>query len=1586
MNVTRGGDWEEERHHRVYRTHVGSSLVGWAVGRRFGHQHNTRQPTKTFTTLDVRLDGMLWKQGSWRKNWKQRFFILRRDALRLSYYDSAKSLNLLGEVVLVDATHGQGAPRLAVLSPVGEDDGPGTAGFAVRCAATGRELRLRSATSYDRDKWLRAIRLAMQRGLREISKVDDKPKARTLAEQQGDYAEAPPWDAPAPLQFSSDAAAKLRSTSKRIGSDALGLHVTVHLTHAAYNAQDGMFVVLFVQASPMDPQNRLDAPSPVKGHYAEPAGRRSSPSEVQLSAKAKSAVRVNKGMVNHSSRHDDRQTEHAEEASCFSSEHVIDAYLDVRPCEEEADDVTLEEETDDEEDEPKSSHGACSPLREQSDDLHFPDDYDRMCRSTDSALQKSPTTLVHGRLNVRAKDVVAGEPASPRGDSILTRTSTLESSAARGVVVSSNNKRWRELARTEVVRAGDSGAFTCQADRGIDIVRQFTVLLPSPGRWKGNCALIAVYRRLNDGDALRRHSRIMWVELDAPAIARLADQPCSRIVELNLVDKHEGIQSEDNAGRATAASAKAGTIPAANEAEHSSTMSSPPNHVPSKRSNFHLSRKQRGNTKRLSPVRPAPSTNEISSSNSPEELVEQLPTEGRLLIVGVEAAGVMPCGDHFYARQHYQFRSLVNSVPDTGRKNETCYSYVLVSEALGAPQCAVALPAALLELVVAERRKLALDIIERVHEAAIEKRALAEKLKVKAKEAALAVSEKTRARAEAQALVTAVCQQAQEGGIRDDSAPLMSHPSQTVKQPHDDMTTLTKRLKLVRLDEEAAIDRNRELSLISAKIDALASEFEAVGRQLAHYSDELDSVYARGRDILLSRLREAVYTTSPDSDDTRLKNIHVSESVGMTVDKFLKRSTQKKDRDLQFAPTNLNLHIVRARGQLNATLDSRQSQSSGTTESFIDNESSLNAGSTLMTRSSRVTSPAGSPSGSTIITPKIGDCASQWSSLECRRSEDMRSRRARRSKSAPPCGEYEQGLESTNFDSATMTETADTATAPEAREDNDDLVHSTVTFGATAAHVKHLGFKDGGLSRLLDKAPARPPLKVSLSKQQQHQQTLSAAWNVEEPALTGSSSFDTGAAMTADDHNDDRNGAADFAVAQMLLGAPSEQRKARVLQCVSLHLFGGLDAATVPVIEECAQGVARQGRTRTGSDQRPSGLEPLPSQSSSSLQGSGKASFKSAAISFAARALLASRVDVVISQALALAGAHVEAVIGQANPSILERTVATTSAGPGRLLLGIECLLSTLNDELGMIEDLVVATEWLSTLTCRFIVRRDKTKRELNEEASLPSSMCRVMPSEDGQRHFRQRQWRVQRSSHGNGTLVADFIIEGEVADLIERLAGNHQSQTGPIEVEDGFRIVATTRVEAVLFSQGINEWQTVANNLGAASLQAEVNAESIRTLSNHVDWAERVVRELALGDAGRAARADADVKRWRQLLASASDAVLDSSSASKNVHVLLKTSDLCRALIGSHCICCKSGKDRTSMAVTLEQTRSLATYLGVFDERRVCKLLRRHGVRRVNIIANTSQDKYAFNTVQVRSLPRCYRPPSGTYSGNTPT
>ena len=110
-------------------------------------------------------------------------------------------------------------------------------------------------------------------------------------------------------------------------------------------------------------------------------------------------------------------------------------------------------------------------------------------------------------------------------------------------------------------------------------------------------------------------------------------------------------------------------------------------------------------------------------------------------------------------------------------------------------------------------------------------------------------------------------------------------------------------------------------------------------------------------------------------------------------------------------------------------------------------------------------------------------------------------------------------------------------------------------------------------------------------------------------------------------------------------------------------------------------------------------------------------------------------------------------------------------------------------------------------------------------------------------------------------------------------------------------------------------------------------------------------------------------------------------NSSEKNVNVLLRSSKLCRLIAGCVSILCKSGKDRTSMCVTLEQYRNLVeSEAEAIGGQELIRVMRRHGVRRMNVWANTGQSLYAFNSIQCQMLPACFRPPPGTFSGNVVT
>lgn len=104
--------------------------------------------------------------------------------------------------------------------------------------------------------------------------------------------------------------------------------------------------------------------------------------------------------------------------------------------------------------------------------------------------------------------------------------------------------------------------------------------------------------------------------------------------------------------------------------------------------------------------------------------------------------------------------------------------------------------------------------------------------------------------------------------------------------------------------------------------------------------------------------------------------------------------------------------------------------------------------------------------------------------------------------------------------------------------------------------------------------------------------------------------------------------------------------------------------------------------------------------------------------------------------------------------------------------------------------------------------------------------------------------------------------------------------------------------------------------------------------------------------------------------------------NTSKNVKVLHVAADITRALQGLRVTSCKSAKDRTAMAVTLEQARILQQefHLPSGNLQNVLDVMRSEGTRLDNTFKNICRRKYAFNLPQVLALPQLYRPPTASF------
>ncbi|KAH3760471.1 inositol polyphosphate-4-phosphatase type I A [Pelomyxa schiedti] len=183
--------------------------------------------------------------------------------------------------------------------------------------------------------------------------------------------------------------------------------------------------------------------------------------------------------------------------------------------------------------------------------------------------------------------------------------------------------------------------------------------------------------------------------------------------------------------------------------------------------------------------------------------------------------------------------------------------------------------------------------------------------------------------------------------------------------------------------------------------------------------------------------------------------------------------------------------------------------------------------------------------------------------------------------------------------------------------------------------------------------------------------------------------------------------------------------------------------------------------------------------------------------------------------------------------------------------------------------------------------------------------------------------------------------------------------------------------VHGCLFTQGINEEQSMANTMGDTQLQETINLSSLDKLRSHFEQYCKWVTEISGKDVKKLEILQEDFQRL-------SHRIHNVDKGGKDVIMLTGVADFCRSIGGVRCTSCKSAKDRTSMGVTWENVRILTRYHGLPPDKAQSMMdaMREAGVRRVNVKKNIGEDKFAFNALQARLLPEQYRPPRSTQAG----
>ncbi|KAF0690268.1 Aste57867_18342 [Aphanomyces stellatus] len=228
------------------------------------------------------------------------------------------------------------------------------------------------------------------------------------------------------------------------------------------------------------------------------------------------------------------------------------------------------------------------------------------------------------------------------------------------------------------------------------------------------------------------------------------------------------------------------------------------------------------------------------------------------------------------------------------------------------------------------------------------------------------------------------------------------------------------------------------------------------------------------------------------------------------------------------------------------------------------------------------------------------------------------------------------------------------------------------------------------------------------------------------------------------------------------------------------------------------------------------------------------------------------------------------------------------------------------------------------------------------------------------------------------------FQLDHTISDVVlEERSMDHEGYILRIPTKTDLKL-GLISVTPVLFTQGINEMQSLANMVGSSGveLQSTINNASFKSLQNyHSKYLKTNLEQ--------------DSTAAHLLLDPLMAVVQSENAAAKNTRILLEASEVVRRLNGGRVTYCKSGKDRTAMSVTLEQARLLFKrpsgvnplhLMGATEqlnigpeELQAANLMREFGIRIEIAKKNVGRYKYSFNSIQRKMLPDIYRPPMST-------
>ncbi|XP_044014842.1 inositol polyphosphate-4-phosphatase type I A isoform X2 [Aphidius gifuensis] len=318
------------------------------------------------------------------------------------------------------------------------------------------------------------------------------------------------------------------------------------------------------------------------------------------------------------------------------------------------------------------------------------------------------------------------------------------------------------------------------------------------------------------------------------------------------------------------------------------------------------------------------------------------------------------------------------------------------------------------------------------------------------------------------------------------------------------------------------------------------------------------------------------------------------------------------------------------------------------------------------------------------------------------------------------------------------------------------------------------------------------------------------------------------------------------------------------------------------------------------------------------------------------------RRDVCFSQALTSLVSCLMAKLWCQRPDPIFLLILTT-LGP---LVSFETLLSYYGEEIDMWGDMAVAIEDMHTVTFT-LTRCGLTKNNINNKLHDP------LPKVVGSRT----------------ALTVILPVPDGIYSLLPIAPSSRQT--------------LSFNVTPVFFNIGINEYATLAESLRITKPQEKSNMDNFDRLNEYY----LRYKKLNLSTETNVTRISGGRSHVNQSLG---DLIIKLKSCvqekiSKNTDILQISSQICYKMKGLRLTSCKSGKDRTGMAITLEQVNILATeyHLSENEYTKALDCMRSEGCRRENTCKNIGVRKYAFNRLQILTFPKLYRPPTGTYGSS---